>query len=152
MKTKNKDLILFLILNFFLITYLLIIGINFKINNLYMEIYTTKLDVWIVLLIMFFLELLSTLTFSTRIYFTSKEKFNETAIFGTISWLVAGMQGILFISGNINFNIENGFLFTFLVKAPIIAISTYLGIYFNLKYTKIYLENRKKKQNEKQKI
>lgn len=117
-----------------------------------MEIYTTKLDVWIVLLIMFFLELLSTLTFSTRIYFTSKEKFNEAAIIGTISWLVAGMQGILFISGNINFNIENGFLFTFLVKAPIIAISTYLGIYFNLKYTKIYLENRKQKQHENQKI
>lgn len=152
MKKNNKDLILFLILNFFLITYLLIVGITFKFNNLYMEIYTTKLDVWIVLLVMFFLELLSTLTFSTRIYFTSKEKFNEAAIIGTISWLVAGMQGILFISGNINFNIENGFLFTFLVKAPIIAISTYTGIYFNLKYTKIYLENRKQKQNENQKI
>lgn len=148
MKKNNKDLILFLILNFFLITYLLIVGITFKFNNLYMEIYTTKLDVWIVLLVMFFLELLSTLTFSTRIYFTSKEKFNEAAIIGTISWLVAGMQGILFISGNINFNIENGFLFTFLVKAPIIAISTYTGIYFNLKYTKIFLENRKQKQNE----
>lgn len=148
MKKNNKDLILFLILNFFLITYLLIVGITFKFNNLYMEIYTTKLDVWIVLLVMFFLELLSTLTFSTRIYFTSKEKFNEAAIIGTISWLVAGMQGILFISGNINFNIENGFLFTFLVKAPIIAISTYTGIYFNLKYTKIFLENRKQEQNE----
>lgn len=149
---NKKDLILFLLLNFFLIIYLLIIGITFKINNLYMEIYTTKMDVYIVLIIMFFLELFSTLTFSLRIYFTSKEKFNEAAMIGTMSWLIAGMQGILFISGNINFNIENGFLFTFLVKAPIIAISTYLGIYFNLKYTKIYLENRKQKQNENQKI
>lgn len=150
MKNKyNKDLVLFLILNFFLIIYLLIIGITFKQNNLYMEIYTTKMDVYIVLIIMFFLELFSTLTFSLRIYFTSKEKFNEAAMIGTMSWLIAGMQGILFISGNINFNIENGFLFTFLVKAPIIAISTYLGIYFNLKYTKIFLENRKQKQNEK---
>lgn len=149
MKNKyNKDLVLFLILNFFLIIYLLIIGITFKQNNLYMEIYTTKMDVYIVLIIMFFLELFSTLTFSLRIYFTSKEKFNEAAMIGTMSWLIAGMQGILFISGNINFNIENGFLFTFLVKAPIIAISTYTGIYFNLKYTKIFLENRKQKQNE----
>ena len=130
---NKKDLILFLLLNFFLIIYLLIIGITFKINNLYMEIYTTKMDVYIVLIIMFFLELFSTLTFSSRIYFTSKEKFNQAAIIGTMSWLIAGMQGILFISGNINFNIENGFLFTFLVKAPIIAISTYIGIYFNLK-------------------
>lgn len=145
---NKKDLILFLLLNFFLIIYLLIIGITFKINNLYMEIYTTKMDVYIVLIIMFFLELFSTLTFSLRIYFTSKEKFNEAAMIGTMSWLIAGMQGILFISGNINFNIENGFLFTFLVKAPIIAISTYTGIYFNLKYTKIFLENRKQKQNE----
>lgn len=145
---NKKDLILFLLLNFFLIIYLLIIGITFKINNLYMEIYTTKMDVYIVLIIMFFLELFSTLTFSSRIYFTSKEKFNQAAIIGTMSWLIAGMQGILFISGNINFNIENGFLFTFLVKAPIIAISTYIGIYFNLKYTKIFLENRKQKQNE----
>lgn len=149
---NKKDLILFLLLNFFLIIYLLIIGITFKQNNLYMEIYTTKMDVYIVLIIMFFLELFSTLTFSLRIYFTSKEKFNEAAMIGTMSWLIAGMQGILFISGNINFNIENGFLFTFLVKAPIIAISTYTGIYFNLKYTKIYLENRKQKQNENQKI
>ena len=149
---NKKDLILFLLLNFFLIIYLLIIGITFKQNNLYMEIYTTKMDVYIVLIIMFFLELFSTLTFSLRIYFTSKEKFNEAAMIGTMSWLIAGMQGILFISGNINFNIENGFLFTFLVKAPIIAISTYTGIYFNLKYTKIFLENRKQKQNEKQKI
>lgn len=149
---NKKDLILFLLLNFFLIIYLLIIGITFKINNLYMEIYTTKMDVYIVLIIMFFLELFSTLTFSLRIYFTSKEKFNEAAMIGTMSWLIAGMQGILFISGNINFNIENGFLFTFLVKAPIIAISTYTGIYFNLKYTKIYLENRKQKQHENQKI
>lgn len=149
MKNKyNKDLVLFLILNFFLIIYLLIIGITFKQNNLYMEIYTTKMDVYIVLIIMFFLELFSTLTFSLRIYFTSKEKFNEAAMIGTMSWLIAGMQGILFISGNINFNIENGFLFTFLVKAPIIAISTYTGIYFNLKYTKIFLENRKQEQNE----
>lgn len=145
---NKKDLILFLLLNFFLIIYLLIIGITFKQNNLYMEIYTTKMDVYIVLIIMFFLELFSTLTFSSRIYFTSKEKFNQAAIIGTMSWLIAGMQGILFISGNINFNIENGFLFTFLVKAPIIAISTYIGIYFNLKYTKIFLENRKQKQNE----
>lgn len=145
---NKKDLILFLLLNFFLIIYLLIIGITFKQNNLYMEIYTTKMDVYIVLIIMFFLELFSTLTFSLRIYFTSKEKFNEAAMIGTMSWLIAGMQGILFISGNINFNIENGFLFTFLVKAPIIAISTYTGIYFNLKYTKIFLENRKQKQNE----
>ena len=145
---NKKDLILFLLLNFFLIIYLLIIGITFKQNNLYMEIYTTKMDVYIVLIIMFFLELFSTLTFSLRLYFTSKEKFNEAAMIGTMSWLIAGMQGILFISGNINFNIENGFLFTFLVKAPIIAISTYTGIYFNLKYTKIFLENRKQKQNE----
>ena len=145
---NKKDLILFLLLNFFLIIYLLIIGITFKQNNLYMEIYTTKMDVYIVLIIMFFLELFSTLTFSLRIYFTSKEKFNEAAMIGTMSWLIAGMQGILFISGNINFNIENGFLFTFLVKAPIIAISTYTGIYFNLKYTKIFFENRKQKQNE----
>ena len=145
---NKKDLILFLLLNFFLLIYLLIIGITFKQNNLYMEIYTTKMDVYIVLIIMFFLELFSTLTFSLRIYFTSKEKFNEAAMIGTMSWLIAGMQGILFISGNINFNIENGFLFTFLVKAPIIAISTYTGIYFNLKYTKIFLENRKQKQNE----
>ena len=144
----KKDLILSLLLNFFLIIYLLTIGITFKQNNLYMEIYTTKMDVYIVLIIMFFLELFSTLTFSLRIYFTSKEKFNEAAMIGTMSWLIAGMQGILFISGNINFNIENGFLFTFLVKAPIIAISTYTGIYFNLKYTKIFLENRKQKQNE----
>lgn len=149
---NKKDLILFLLLNFFLIIYLLIIGITFKQNNLYMEIYTTKMDVYIVLIIMFFLELFSTLTFSLRIYFTSKEKFNEAAMIGTMSWLIAGMQGILFISGNINFNIENGFLFTFLVKAPIIAISTYTGIYFNLKYTKIFLENRKQKQHENQKI
>ena len=110
---NNKELILFLLLNFFLIIYLLIIGITFKQNNLYMEIYTTKMDVYIVLIIMFFLELFSTLTFSLRIYFTSKEKFNEAAMIGTMSWLIAGMQGILFISGNINFNIENGFLFTF---------------------------------------
>ena len=145
---NKKDLILFLLLNFFLIIYLLIIGITFKQNNLYMEIYTTKMDVYIVLIIMFFLELFSTLTFSLRIYFTSKEKFNEAAMIGTMSWLIAGMQGILFISGNINFNIENGFLFRFLVKGRIIAISTYTGIYFNLKYTKIFLENRKQKQNE----
>ena len=145
---NKKDLILFLLLNFFLIIYLLIIGITFKQNNLYMEIYTTKMDVYIVLIIMFFLELFPTWTFSLRIYHTTQEKFTEAAMIGTMTWLIAGMQGILFISGNINFNIENGFLFTFLVKAPIIAISTYTGIYFNLKYTKIFLENRKQKQNE----
>ena len=66
MKKNNKDLILFLILNFFLITYLLIIGITFKINNLYMEIYTTKLDVWIVLLIMFFFRIVIDFNFFNK--------------------------------------------------------------------------------------
>lgn len=76
---------------------------------------------------MWVLELLSTLCFSFRIWFTSKDKFLIAAIIGCIGWVVAGAQGLLLIAEDLGFSKWADFGF----KLPSVLVATFTGIYVN---------------------
>jgi hypothetical protein len=135
MNFTKKDRLLMLVLHAVLVMYIAVVGIIYKEQNFYMTFNGSEpLSVWYMLIVMFLLELLSTLTFTLRIYYTDKS-FKLAAVFGTLSWIIAGFQGIIFITGDINFGINSlSFLYSFLTKIPVIGLATFGGIYFNLKY------------------
>ena len=150
MKITKKDKLLMLVLHALLLIYIIIIGVVYVEKGFNMSIGgTSGIWSWGMLVAMFILELLSTLTFTLRIYYTDK-KFNLAAMFGTLSWIIAGLQGLLFITGDIDFGTylfvdpvtgpeykyihSANFVYSFLTKIPVIGLATYGGIYFNLKY------------------
>jgi hypothetical protein len=67
-------------------------------------------------------------------------------LFGTLSWIIAGAQGIIFITGDIMDvnDVAINQWFSFLFKIPVIGLATFGGIYFNLKYLTPYINNKSK--------
>lgn len=131
MKKNKKTYLLILILNLLLLIYISIIGTISVNNDWYGYIVGFKVDLWVLLITMFGFELLSTLSFQTRIWLTSKDRIIIAAFVGGFSWLIAGFQGLLLINGSIN-GLND--LLTFLVKMPPVFVATVSGILINNLY------------------
>lgn len=132
-KSKNKATTLIIVSQIVLLIYIIAIGVYGTTNNIKAHLLSYKVDLWVMLLTMFILELGSTLSFQTRIWLTSKERIILAAFIGGLSWLIAGGQGLILINGSIgNFNE----LITFLIKIPPVFIATFSGILINNFYRK----------------
>lgn len=123
---KTKWLIL--IANILLVIYIIVIGSIGIINNWKANLVGNQVEMIVILIVMFIFELLSTLTFQTRIWLTSKEKITFAAFVGAISWMIAGFQGLLLINGSINGLSD---VATFFVKMPSVLTATFVGILTN---------------------
>lgn len=141
-KMKNKIKKTYLIigtLNILLLIYLIVIGIISYHSGWKAYILSYKVDLVWLLLIMFIFELLSTITFQFRIWLTSRDKITLAAFIGGLSWLIAGIQGLLLINGTIEpFNND---LISFVFKIPSVFVATVSGILINT-IIKRYLEKR----------
>lgn len=93
-----------------------------------------QVNIAFVLLIMFILELGSTLTFQLRLKLTAKFEDDPVKnriyhiwvpIIAGLSWLIAGIQGVLLIGGTETF-------IDFLLKMPPVFIATFNGVYLNM--------------------
>ncbi len=147
----NKYFLLILSANLILITYTIIIGIVGWKLDWESNIIGSRTPVVAILIIMFTFELLSTVTFQFRIWLTSKDKIIAAAFVGSISWCIAGLQGLLLINGDITHLNE---VQTFFVKMPPVLIATFVGILTNhtikLMMEKKRVENKKEESNVNQ--
>lgn len=126
---KNKHILI--LTNIILFIYLLITMFLLRYNTAYLmdwEVHPT-----IIFLIMFLFEIISTITFQLRIFFTQRNKIKIAALLGASSWLIAGFQGILLVNGSISGISEMG---TFLLKIPPVFIATFNGILINSYFRK----------------
>lgn len=145
----KKDLIVMLTLNIILALYIIIIGVVMGTNTIDgtthdMFIFGWKTPTGLVLLIMFLLEIISTITFQLRIYLTSINRIQTAATIGAMSWLIAGVQGMILINGTL---IGMNDLVAFSIKLLPVGIATYLGIYFNYIFSK-RIELKKKVEQD----
>lgn len=134
LKSKRTTLIM-LATHFVLLSYILIISILAdKINATWLlgVLFNKQVNIGWVLLLMTILELLSTLTFQLRILFSAK--FNKIKTFklrllvatiAGVSWLIAGVQGIVLIGDSDN-------LAKTLIKLLPVFIATFNGVYISL--------------------
>lgn len=88
--------------------------------------FTIKTNVG-VLWLMWGLELMSTLAFSYRIWYTSRAKFFIAALIGCVGWAVAGAQGLLLIKQDLGYGMWEDFG----LKLPSVLVATFTGIYLN---------------------
>ena len=126
---KNRNILI--LTNIILLIYLIITMIllwNHKGFLMDWEVHPT-----IIFLIMFCFEIISTITFQARIFFTQRNKIKIAALLGASSWLIAGFQGILLVNGSITGISEMG---TFLLKIPPVFIATFNGILINSYFRK----------------
>lgn len=126
---KNKYILL--ITNLILFIYLIITMILLRDHSAYLMDW--KVHPTIIFLIMFLFEIISTITFQARIFFTQRNKIKIAALLGASSWLIAGFQGILLVNGSISGISEMG---TFLLKIPPVFIATFNGILINSYFRK----------------
>lgn len=125
---QNKSKWLILIANILLLIYTIIIGVIGIKNGWKADLVGNKVEMIVILIVMFIFELLSTLTFQTRIWLTSKEKITIAAFVGAFSWMIAGFQGLLLINGTITGLSD---IATFFVKMPSVFTATFVGILTN---------------------
>lgn len=137
MKMNN---LLIVISNLILLIYIVIIGAFGYINNWNANLLGNNTHLFVLLIIMFVFELLSTITFQIRIWLTSKDRIIWAAIIGSISWMIAGFQGLLLINGSINGLNDAA---TFFIKMPPVLIATFIGI-----LTNYYISKRKEVNND----
>lgn len=126
---KNKYILL--LTNIILFIYLLITMFLLRHNTAYLMDW--KVHPTIIFLIMFLFEIISTITFQARIFFTQRNKIKIAALLGASSWLIAGFQGILLVNGSISGISE---MVTFLLKIPPVFIATFNGILINSYFRK----------------
>lgn len=126
---KNKHILI--LTNIVLLIYLIITTIFLWNHDAYLMDW--KVHPTIVFLIMFLFEIISTITFQLRIFFTQRNKIKIAALLGASSWLIAGFQGILLVNGSITGISEMG---TFLLKIPPVFIATFNGILINSYFRK----------------
>ena len=126
---KNKHILI--LTNITLLIYLLITMFLLRHHDAYLMDW--KVHTTIIFLIMFFFEIISTITFQARIFFTQRNKIKIAALLGASSWLIAGFQGILLVNGSITGISEMG---TFLLKIPPVFIATFNGILINSYFRK----------------
>lgn len=118
---KNKHLLI--ITNLILLIYIL--TSIFWLDNYKATLIDVKTHPVFILTIMFIFELISTFTFQARIKLTQKSKYKLAALIGAISWMVAGLQGLVLINGDID-GMNN--ITTFFIKMPPVMIATFNGI------------------------
>ena len=111
-----------------LIIYIIIIGIIGIHKGWKANLVGNEVELIWMLIVMFIFELLSTVTFQTRIWLTSKGKIIWAAFDGSISWMIAGFQGLLLINGDITGLSD---IATFFCKMPSVLIATFIGILSN---------------------
>ena len=126
---KNKYILI--LTNIILFIYLLITMFLLRNHDAYLMDW--KVHPTIIFLIMFCFEIISTITFQARIFFTQRNKIKIAAMLGASSWLIAGFQGILLVNGSISGISEMG---TFLLKIPPVFIATFNGILINSYFRK----------------
>lgn len=126
---KNKHILI--LTNIILFIYLLITMFLLRDHDAYLMDW--KVHPTIIFLIMFCFEIISTITFQARIFFTQRNKIKIAALLGASSWLIAGFQGILLVNGSITGISEMG---TFLLKIPPVFIATFNGILINSYFRK----------------
>ena len=126
---KNKHILI--LTNIILFIYLLITIFLLRDHDAYLMDW--KVHPTIIFLIMFCFEIISTITFQARIFFTQRNKIKIAALLGASSWLIAGFQGILLVNGSISGISEMG---TFLLKIPPVFIATFNGILINSYFRK----------------
>ena len=126
---KNKHILI--LTNIILLIYLLITMFLLRHYDAYLMDW--KVHPTIIFLIMFCFEIISTITFQARIFFTQRNKIKIAALLGASSWLIAGFQGILLVNGSITGISEMG---TFLLKIPPVFIATFNGILINSYFRK----------------
>lgn len=126
---KNKHILI--LTNIVLFIYLLITMFLLRDHDAYLMDW--KVHPTIIFLIMFCFEIISTITFQLRIFFTQRNKIKIAALLGASSWLIAGFQGILLVNGSITGISEMG---TFLLKIPPVFIATFNGILINSYFRK----------------
>ncbi len=137
---------LIIIANILLAIYIAIIGIIGYYRHWTSNIWSAKAEVVWILIVMFIFELLSTITFQVRIWLTSKDKITLAAIVGSISWCIAGLQGLLLINGDISGLNE---IQTFFVKMPSVLIATFVGILANYTIKGYYDHKKEQERNYK---
>ena len=126
---KNKHILI--LTNIILFIYLLITMFLLRDHDAYLMDW--KVHPTIIFLIMFCFEIISTITFQARIFFTQRNKIKIAALLGASSWLIAGFQGILLVNGSITGISEMG---TFMLKIPPVFIATFNGILINSYFRK----------------
>ena len=126
---KNKHILI--ITHLILIIYLIIT--IFALWNHEGFLMDWKVHPVIIFLVMFFFEIISTITFQLRIWLTQNNKIKLAALVGASSWLIAGFQGILLVNGSITGINE---ICTFLLKIPPVFIATFNGILINSYFRK----------------
>ena len=126
---KNKHILI--LTNILLFIYLLITMFLLRHHDAYLMDW--KVHPTIIFLIMFCFEIISTITFQARIFFTQRNKIKIATLLGASSWLIAGFQGILLVNGSITGISEMG---TFLLKIPPVFIATFNGILINSYFRK----------------
>lgn len=131
---KKKTKIIISIVNLLLVIYLITIAVIAEHNGWYCYILGFKNKLITLLIVMFIFELLSTITFQTRIWLTSKDMITAAAIVGSLSWVIAGIQGLLLINGEI-YPLND--IATFFVKMPPVFVATFSGIILNYEIKRI---------------
>lgn len=95
-------------------------------TNYTSKLFDTTVNIGIVLLIMYILEIISTLTFQARILLTSKkDKLKYNWIIPAIacfSWLIASLEGLLLIN-------DSDTIIKFVIKFIPVGVATFLGVY-----------------------
>lgn len=143
---KKKDILwLWLVIpNILLLIYVIIMGCLGDKYDWNLNLAGTNVSLGVVLLIMFILELLSTITFQTRIWLTSKDKIKLAAFIGALSWMIAGFQGLLVISENIT-HLDN--VASFFIKMPPVLVATFVGI-LSTSYVNKIMKQKESTKNE----
>ena len=84
------------------------------------------MNIGVTLLIMFILEIISTLTFQARILLTAKkDKLKYQWIIPAIacfSWFIASMEGLILIN-------DSDTIIKFIIKFVPVGVATFLGVY-----------------------
>ena len=141
-----------MITHFILLLYILATAItSYQGYVMKIDMFGTPIDLWIVLMIMYVLELLSTFTFQLRIKLTSDYEISKdnklieiVPIIAGVSWMVSGFQGIIFLTALLDegsANDINDLGLAFLKLVPVF-IATYNGVYSTMTLKR----NTKKKE------
>lgn len=115
--------ILTAVLNVVLLIFILLISF---LTNITGRLFDTTVNIGVILIIMYILEILSTLTFQTRILLTSKKdklKYNWIIpAIATLSWLIASLEGLILIN-------DSDTIIKFIIKFVPVGVATFLGVY-----------------------
>lgn len=90
------------------------------------KLFDTTVNIGVTLVIMFVLEIISTLTFQARILLTSKkDKIKYQWIIPAIacfSWFIASLEGLILIN-------DSDTIIKFVIKFIPVGVATFLGVY-----------------------